>query len=379
MLKHLAHSHHKLHTFDDFYNENTSTKPIKSRLSSNDLLSSSPQIPTTTTTTTTNLDCSPLNNQYTFYNIFSDLKSTTTPNVAIQEEDEGEDEMKLDEHESIPTTPVFYLEDDHHNHSHSSSSSVSPHWPSLIFNRFRHSTSQQQQQQQQQPVVKQNSVNENNSHSTKMRKNEFSDLSMNKRRFLKRSETVAHSVTFNEKKTSPNDDFPQLVSSSTNRQIEKKHRSFASLFHHFHHNSTGSLQTTVNSTTKSENVRPRLSKQRTLPSTSELSSPPVKKSPSTPILPKLASLFTRHHSSEHRKYRIGNLKARLHHRRKSPQLNNNTPKFQCQVSTELIQEVEQLDSQEIYSQRPIKPVIMKRVHTWHNTFDLRPLDQCLEY
>jgi hypothetical protein len=111
----------------------------------------------------------------------------------------------------------------------------------------------------------------------------------------------------------------------------------------------------------------------------------VKKSPSTPILPKLVSLFHRHHLSEHHKYRVGNLKARLHHRRHSPPLTNTAPKFQCQVSNELIQEIKQSEEQAyddndyIRLQRSVKPAIMKRVHTWHNSFDLRPLDQCLEY
>ncbi len=111
----------------------------------------------------------------------------------------------------------------------------------------------------------------------------------------------------------------------------------------------------------------------------------MKKSPSTPILPKLVSLFHRHHLSEHHKYRVGNLKARLHHRRHSPPLTNTAPKFQCQVSNELIQEIKQSEEQAyddndyIRLQRSVKPAIMKRVHTWHNSFDLRPLDQCLEY
>jgi len=111
----------------------------------------------------------------------------------------------------------------------------------------------------------------------------------------------------------------------------------------------------------------------------------MSKSPTTTILPKLASLFHRHHLTEHHKYRVKNLKARLHHRRHSPPLTNTAPKFQCQASNELIQQIKQLEEQKydekdnIRSQRSVKPVVMKRVHTWHNTFDLRPVDQCLEY
>lgn len=103
------------------------------------------------------------------------------------------------------------------------------------------------------------------------------------------------------------------------------------------------------------------------------------------MLPKLTSLFHRHHLSEQHKHRVGNLRARLHHRRNSPPLTSTAPKFQCQVSNELIEEIKQLEEQQYIDEdnmlyrRPAKPVVMKRVHTWHNSFDLRPVEQCLEY
>ena len=402
MLKQLVHSNHgKLHTFDDFYNNNNSnntktSKTIKSRSSSNDLISSTNNTNLSPTPTS---PCSPNSNPYTFYNIFSDYKSSTTPDVVIEEDEtEQDDDIPTIEPESHPPTPVFYLEDDHHHPPQSSSSSASsPHWPSLILNRFRHSNSHNH------GIVKQNSVNDSHMNSAKIRKNEHSDSSINKHRFLKRSETINNTNGLNEKRSS-NDDFPELSlpTNNNNNNIVKKHRSFVSLFHHFHHpnhhhhhhhqtlpkknpnksSSTGTLHTEDVNPNPPENSRPKLMRQKTVPASNEMTSP-VKKSPSTPILPKLASLFHRHHLSEHHKHRVGNLKARLHHRRNSPPLTTNAPKFQCQVSNELIEQIKQSEQQNLdacpQSQRPVKPVIMKRVHTWHNTFDLRPLDQCLEY
>jgi hypothetical protein len=290
---------------------------------------------------------------------------------------------------------VFYLEDDHHNHPQTpSSSSSSPHWPSLILNRFRHSNPNPYHH----GIMKQHSINESQMNLTKIRKNDLSDISINKHRFLKRSETINNTNGFTDKK-STNDDFPEL-SFSTNNHIVKKPRSFVSLFHHFHHyhhqnfptknpnksNSTGTLYTENINTNNNHNEIPRqkLIKQKSLISNNDNSSP-VNRSPSTPIFPKLISLFHRHHLSEHHKYRVGNLKARLHHRRHSPPLTNTAPKFQCQVSNELIQQIQQSEEQQydenyyISHQHSVKPVVMKRIRTWHNAFDLRPLDQCLEY
>ena len=400
MLKHLAHSHHgKLHTFDDFYRNDS--KPLKTPSSTGEVvstgahsLSSSPSSP-----------CSPNSHPYTFYNVFSDFKSSTTPDVVL-EEDETEEEND-GKQESVPSTPVFYLEDDQHQQQQQSQqqqhhcvSSSSPHWPSALFNRFRHPHH---------GLTKQNSVNENQMYSTKLRKHELSESSANKHqthRFLKRSETINNASGIDEKKSSNNinDDFPEL--SAPSHSLGKKHRSFVSLLHHFHHphhpnfsstnnvkhgnksNSTGTLHT-ENSHPTLEHTRHKLLRQKTLPSTNEINaSVVVSKSPSTPILPKLASLFHRHHHvSEQYTYRVGNLKARLHHRKRSPALGNLPTKFQCQSSNELIDRIkhseEHADNDEtdhhLRSQRSVKPVVMKRVHTWHNTFDLRPVDQCLEY
>ena len=411
MLKHLVHSHHsKLHTFDDFYNNNSTTnsKTIKSRSSSNDLISTANNYSSSPSPTSPS---SPNSNPYTFYNVFSDFKSSTTPDVVI-EEDETEDDNQLKPPEPQSPAPVFYIGDDHlHHHHHqqpqtssSSSGSSSPHWPTLLLNRFRHSNPNHH------GIVKQISVNENQLISTKMRKSEHIDPFINKHRYLKRSETINNDNSLSDKKSS-NDDFPEL-SFPLNNNIVKKHRSFASLFHHFHNNnnhhnhhhhhhhqntpspkdpnkskSTGQLNTEA-ANHHHEVSRPKLMKQKTLPSSNDLNSP-VKKSPSSPILPKLASFFHRHphphHSSEHHKYRVKNLKARLHHRRNSPPLTNTAPKFHCQLSDELIQEVQQLEEERVNqkaifeAQRSVKPVVMKRVHTWHNSFDLRPIDQCLEY
>jgi hypothetical protein len=370
MLKHLGHSYHgKLHTFDDFYQNNS--KPIKS----NDLISTNHSLPTS--------PCSPNSNPYTFYNIFSDLKSTITPEV-VPEEDESEQDNELIPQVSTPPTPVFYLEDDHHNHPQTSS--TSPHWPSLILNRFRHTNNNHH------GIVTQNSINEDHMNLTKLRKSDLTDSSTTKHRFLKRSQTLNNTNRLTDKKSSQ-DDFPEL-SLPVNNHIVKKHRSIVSLFHPFHHNSstkdpnlsnsTGTLHIEKINSNNNELSRSKLIKQKTLPLNNEINSP-MKKSPSSPILPKLVSFFHLHHSSEHHKYRVGNLKARLHHRRHSPPLTNLTPKFHCQASNELIQEIKQLEQQEydnddyIHLQRPVKPVVMKRVHTWHNTFDLRPVDQCLEY
>jgi hypothetical protein len=375
MIKHLVHSHQgKLQTFDDFYRNDS--KPIKFRSASNELIatnnSPSPTSP-----------CSPNNNSYTFYNVFSDFKSSSTPDVVL-EEDETEQDNNIIQQELTPSKPVFYLEDDHHPPSQSSSSS--PHWPTLILNRFRHSNNHN-------VMVKQNSVNENQMNSTKLRKSDLTDsiIIPPKHRFLKRSQTINHTNGLTDKKSSSttNDDFPEL--SLTSNSV-KKHRSFVSLFHHFHHNNhhqnniiTRTKNPNISKSTETlhldnhnDNQRPKLFKLKSIPPINDKSSP-VNKSPSTPILPKLVSLFHRHHLSEHHKYRVGNLKARLHHRR------NTAPKFQCQSSNELIKEIKQLEEQGydqndyIPFQRSVKPVIMKRVHTWHNTFDLRPVDQCLEY
>jgi hypothetical protein len=176
MLKHLVHSHHgKLHTFDDFYRNDS--KSIKSHSPSTEIISTnySSQSPTSPS--------SPNSNSYTFYNVFSDFKCpSTTPDVVIEEEDETEEEEDNQiKQESIPPTPLFYLEDDHHPSPPSTSSS--PHWPSLILNRFRHSNNHH-------GLVKQISVNENQMCSNKLRRSDLTDSSITKHRFLKRSETI---------------------------------------------------------------------------------------------------------------------------------------------------------------------------------------------
>ena len=367
MLKQLVHSHHgKLQSFDDFYKTSTTSnsKAIKTRSTSNESITGSTNHYSSPSPTS---PCSPNSNPYTFYNVFSDLKLTTTPHVVI-EEDENEDDLPQ---ESQPSTPVFYLEEEHQHHSpQTPSTSSSSHWPSSILNRFRHSHPTN-------GITKQISINENQMISTKIRKSELCDPSTHKHRFLKRSETVDHTDGFSEKRSSQ-EDFPELSLPANN--FTKKHRSFVSFFHHQQNspsNSTGTLQT-ENSQSKSVKSKPV--------STSIENDSPVKKSPPTPFIPKLASLFHRHHLTEHHKHRVGNLKARLHHRRHSPPLTNTAPRFHCEVSNELIQQIQYLEAEDILQrneyiqlQRSLKPVIMKRVHTWHNTFDLRPLDQCLEY
>ncbi|CAF3321491.1 unnamed protein product [Rotaria socialis] len=393
MLKNIVHSYHgKLHTFDDFYRNDSN--PIKSRLSSNDLTSTN-NCPSPSPTS----PCSPNSNPYTFYNVFSDFKYSTAPDV-VPEEDETEDKNEIIEPDSNSATAVFYLEDDHNSHPQISASSSSPNWPSLIFHRFRHSNNNNNNYNYNNThsMVKQMSINENQMNLTKSRKNDHIDSSINKHRYLKRSETITHTNGLTDRKTSGNNDFLELSLSTTN-DVVKKHRSFASLFNYFHHSHHQNLPTKNPGKSNSidtlhlENLnlnnndfsRPKLIKQKPLPSSNEIYSP-VTKSPPKPILPKLASLFHRNHSSEQHIYRVGNLKARLHHRRHSPPLTNTAPKFQCQDSNELIQEIKRSEDEQhqdndhhISTQRPVKPVVMKRVHTWHNTFDLRPVDQCLEY
>ena len=382
MLKHLVHSHHgKLQSFDEFYKTSTThSKAIKSRLASNEVLAGTTNHYSSPSPTS---PCSPNSNPYTFYNVFADWKLTTTPDAVI-EEDENEEDLPIDPRESQPITPVFYLDEEHHHQpsSQTSSTSSSPHWPSLIFNRLRHSHPINH------AIIKQNSINENQMNSTKIRKNELVDPSTSKHRFLKRSETVDNTDGLTDKKY-PNEDFPEL-SLPTNNFV-KKHRSFAVFFHHSQtspstkSSSKSSSTGTLHTDNSHETTRAKLSKHKPISTSIEIDSP-VKKSPPTPLIPKLASFFHRHHLSEQHKYRVGNLKARLHHRRHSPPLNNPTPKFHCQMSDELIRAVQQLENERIAQQNDyiqlqpsLKPVIMKRVHTWHNSFDLRPLDQCLEY
>lgn len=420
MLKHLVHSHpNKLHTFDDFYR--TTSKPIKTRSLNSDGTSS------TSSSSSPTSPCSPSNNSYTFYSIFSDFKSNSTSDP-LPEEDETEVEQQtdgkcqqqeqlsiIDKPPSIPNTPLFYLDEDHHPHplspsqqatTSTSTHSPSSHWPSLLLNRFRHHPSS---------VAKQSSLNENQMSSTKLRKTELNDpitiTRISSNRFLKRSDTLDPTSTdhFNE-------DFPEL-SSPTSRTMScaKKHRSFVSVFQHFPHphlsstiNSKSNSNSSSNSnksnstgTLDSEPIdhpqRPKLVKQKAISSPQEIVSSPVNKSPATPILPKLASLFQRHHHHHHHssqlseqyKYRVGNLKARLHHRRTSPS-STSTTKFQCPSSNDLIHQITNdedktfsvdylIDSETIRQQRSTKPVIMKRVHTWHNSFNLTPIDQCVEY
>ncbi|CAF3521109.1 unnamed protein product [Rotaria sp. Silwood1] len=390
MLKHIVHSYHgKLHTFDDFYRD--SSNPIKTRSSSNDLTSTNSCSPSSPTS-----PCSPNSAPYTFYNVFSDFKYSTTPDV-VPEEDETEDDNEIIEQESNSTPAVFYLEDEHHNQPQISSSSSNR--SSSILSRFRHSNNNNNNNttnNNNHVMVKQISVNENQMSLTKSRKNDFIDLSINKHRFLKRSETTTHTNGLIDKKLSANDDFSELSLSPTN-DIVKKHRSFGSLFNYFHHNHHQNLSTknsdksnltdTLNLDNRNLNnndfSRSKIIKQKTLPLNNEVYIP-VNKSPSKPILPKLASLFHRPSSEQH-KYRVGNIKARLHHRRHSPPLTNNAPKFQCQDSNELIQEIKRSEDQQYYDndhipyQRPVKPVVMKRVHTWHNTFDLRPVDHLKDF
>ncbi|CAF3137556.1 unnamed protein product [Rotaria sp. Silwood2] len=204
------------------------------------------------------------------------------------------------------------------------------------------------------------------------------------------NQTITHTNRLIDKKLSANDEFPDLSFSPTN-DVVKKHRSFVSLLNYFHHNHHQNLSTKNSDKSNLENFnlnnnefsRPKIIKQKTLPLNNEVYTP-VNKSPPKQILPKLASLFHRPSFEQH-KYRVGNLKARLHHRRHSPPLTNNALKFQCQDSNELIKAIKRSEGQQYHDndnipcQRPVKPVIMKRVHTWHNAFDLRPIDQCLEY
>jgi len=228
MLKHLVHSHPpKLHTFDDFYR--TNSQQIKSSRSlSNDLASSGS---TSSSSSSSSSPSSPIG--YSFHSVFCDLKSTATPDV-VPEEDETEQEIDVktpdNKTPSAPSTPLFYLEEDQQQSSHHSSSS--PHWTSLFFHRFRHTNH---------VLTKQNSVNENQMYSAKMRKSDLTDSSLNNvkqqpHRFLKRSETInAASLPISKKTT---DDFPELSAlnvTSNSNPIAKKHRSFASLFHHFQH------------------------------------------------------------------------------------------------------------------------------------------------
>lgn len=418
MLKHLVHAHpNKLHTFDDFYR--TTSKPIRTLSNHSDGVSST----NTSSSSSPISSSSPSNTSYTFYNIFSDFKSNST-NETLPEEDETESEQPTKLESMQGTPPLFYLDEDHHHSSpplsqsqsqvtsqistSSSNHSPSSHWPSLLLNRFRHSNH---------PLViaKQTSLNENQMSSTKLRKSELTDPSMSRNpsnRFLKRSDTVDNETTeHSERKSSDhfNEDFPELSSHSSNRAMSsvKKHRSLASMFHHFPHphlsssnnskshshksGSTGTLHTE----TPSDHPRPKLVKQKAISSPYDSIGSPVTKSLGTPILPKLASFFQRHHHShpphlnEQYKYRVGNLKARLHHRRTSPS-SSTTTKFQCPASNDLIRQIENtkekdlpanhlIDFDTFHHQRSTKPVIMKRVHTWHNSFNLTPIDQCLEY
>jgi hypothetical protein len=408
MLKQLVHLHpNKLHTFDDFYRN--SSKPIKTRsntIATNDLnsttsLSSSyPLSPSSPSNTTS----------YTFYSVFSDFKSYPSDDV-LPEEDETESSEAIKQ-DSNCATPLFYLEEEHQIASAPSSQQIStstpsnsPHWPALIRNRFRH----HHHHHQHSGLIRQATVPEGQLFSNKLRKNDSIDSSSLKHSshgLFQRMKTMDESTTSSSRKSSQSigDDFPEL--SAPTLAASKKHRSLASVFHHFHSNhstnhhskhsdkyqSTGALNPDIHT----DNTHQKLVKQQTYPPSDGFDSSPVTKSPSTPILPKLVSLFHRHHhhshQSEHYKYRVGNLKARLHHRKRSPPSSTLETKFQCQSSNELIRHLETekissiVDDEEKFLemdhsryQRSVKPVVMKRVHTWHNTFDLRPIDQCLEY
>ena len=438
MLKHLAHSHShpaKLHTFDDFYRSNS--KPIRAGFTSSTNDSTINTAQTVSSSSPVSSVCSPSNNAYTFFNVFSDFKSNSTSN-ALTEEDENEHEEQ-DKHDSAKSTPLFYLDEDHQNHqepspvpstqqqqNHNGSSNPSPHWPSLILNRFRHQHSTGN-------FRKQNGNNERHLVSSRTLDNELTDgPRMNKHSphgFLTRSKTIDYPGHSEEKKSASyhNDDFPELSAPFPNQV--KKHRSFVSLLQHFHHphhphlssvtdskpssksNSTGALNTEVNNTNH-EFPRNKLVKQRTIGTTNDIIISPVSKPAATALmLPRLASLFHRHHHqpqqqqqqqafyngnsthvSEQYKYRVGNLKARLHHRKTSPSSKVST-KFQCESSNELIDQIKYFEEHEqqfylnndlldidyLRQQRLFKPVVMKRVHTWHNSFNLKPIDQCLEY
>ncbi|CAF1494906.1 unnamed protein product [Didymodactylos carnosus] len=187
MLKHLVHSHHsKLHTFDDFYRNDS--KPLKLRSTTNELSSSSSSSSSSPTATSS----SPNNNYYTFYNVFSDFKPST-PTDVLPEEDETEENNEITPIESNPSTPVFYLEDEHQHHTPPPSSS-SPHWPSSIISRLRHSSDHHN------GITKQTSINDNHMNMTKSRKSDFIDSTINKHRFLRRSQTINHSSILTQKK-----------------------------------------------------------------------------------------------------------------------------------------------------------------------------------
>jgi hypothetical protein len=218
-------------------------------------------------------------NSYTFHNVFGDLTSDIVP-----EEDE----------QTNCSTPIFYLEDDLNTQS------------SRLSNSFKYSNT----------LIKQNSVNENELHLTKLRTKKTSSI--------QRSQTINTNIGIIEKQINSKNDSP----------IVKKHRSFVSLF------------------------RPNITGIFSL----------RKKSSSIPILSKITSLFHRNSNQSHG---VQNFITRFRHR----------SKLARSLSNELIQKIKESEEKDDYThlQRSFKPVVMKRVHTCYNTFQLRSLDQCLEY
>lgn len=427
MLKHLVHSSShpsKLHTVEDFYRP--SSKAIRT-ITTTSTGESTTSYGHSTSSSPCSLTGSP-NNTYTFFNVFSDFKSNSN-NETLPEIDENDDEhlevkpverYKID---STKSTPLFYLDEDHQSHvdsgassassqqqNHSHGSIQSPNWPSSIFHRLRH-------QHGHSTSTKRSSTHENQLNNNRTSRHDLVDSAPSKISHSLSKRTKANDTSDEKKsKSSTNDDFPEL--SAPNGNTIKKHRSFVSLFQHIHqsHQQTtvavtvvkSSIQTCSNVTSESEvnsnnsdSCRQRPNKQKTSTHQHDVHFSPSTRSPSNQIIPKLVSLFHKNvnhstgnqqHNCEQYKYRVGNIKARLHHRKLSPSSQVST-KFQCQSSNELIDQIRSLAQQEdqFYSnenlldieslrfQRANKPVVMKRVHTWHNSFDLRPIDQCLEY
>ena len=97
---------------------------------------------------------------------------------------------------------------------------------------------------------------------------------------------------------------------------------------------------------------------------------------STPLLSKVSVFFHRRStpSSNRPKCGIHNLvtcfRPRIDHSWQHP----------SPTSTELNKEqLPSIVDDDVHLPRSTKTVILKRVHTCHNSFDLRPLEQCLEY
>ena len=261
---------------------------------------------------------SPSSPTYTFHDVFCDFTSVTS-DIVSKEEDPCDIDRQNDASKSRCVLGTDRADTQRPRDVRSHGHVIIHHVPSL---------------------VKQKSIDENAMYSVESHPKQIG--------CLKRSLTSPVSTGIREKEIQrqSNDDCPLTRSATDTNEVLQEKRSFFA--RHF----------------------------RSLKRKSGKRKDPYGRSFSTPLLSKLSSFFHRRSnpSSDRPTCGVHNLVTRFR-----PRIDHSW-QHPCQTSTE--SNKEQLPSRVddyVHLPRSTKPVILKRVHTYHNSFDLRPLEQCLEY